>query len=88
MPRGARVVTGYAPIHRIRMASRERLAVGDVERAYRRLLCLPSGAQAWPCPVGYWESIDSYVVVDGRHQYVAALMLGYEWLLVAWMEGG
>jgi hypothetical protein len=41
--------------------------------------------QRWPCPVGHWEG-ERFVITDGRHQYVAALMLGLEFLLVAWTE--
>lgn len=80
---GAHIATGYVPIHKVRMACRERMAVGDVEAAFRRLLqTLP--AQEWPPPNGHWEG-DTFVVHDGRHAYVASLMLGVEHLLVAWV---
>ena len=84
VPAGRRIVTGYVETHRVRMACRDRMSIGDVERAYRRQLSLGS-SQAWPCPVGEWDG-DTFVLLDGRHAYVAALMLGIEWLLVAWIE--
>lgn len=84
VPLGALVVTAYVPIHRIRMACRERMAVGDVDRAYQRLL-QSAPSQPWPPPVGSWEG-ETFVVADGRHAYVAALMLGFAALFVAWVE--
>lgn len=84
VPRGHVVKTAYVPVHRIRMACRERMDASAVERAYRRQLSL-GDAQAWPCPVGWWEG-DTFCLQDGRHAYVAALMLGFDHLLVAWLQ--
>lgn len=84
VPPGRHVCTGYVEMHRIRLANRSRMAVGDVDAAYRRQLSLGS-SQAWPCPVGEWDG-DWFVVLDGRHQKVAAEMLGMTHLLVAWMD--
>ena len=70
----------------------------EVERAYRRQLEL-GDEQGWPPPTGYWRDdgmpTDEYssvgiagtpmVVPIGRHRYVAALMLGVEYMLVAWV---
>jgi len=81
---GARVITGYVPIHKVRLGCRDRMAVGDVEVAYRRQLQL-GPSQAWPCPTGEWDG-DTFVVHDGRHHTVACLMLGIEHLFVAWLE--
>lgn len=83
VPPGYVVQTGYVEIYRIRLACRERMAIGDVDRAYQRQLQLGEH-QAWPCPRGHWDG-DIYVLVDGRHSYVATLMLGFEHLLVAWV---
>ena len=80
---GQTVKTGYVETHRIKLACRDRMAVGDVEAAYRRQLSL-GDQQAWPCPVGEWEG-NLFVIHDGRHQYVAALMLGLTHILVAWV---
>ncbi|PYE84166.1 hypothetical protein [Pseudoroseicyclus aestuarii] len=84
VPPGRRIVTGYAPIDRVRIANRSRMAIGDVDAAMRQQLAL-GAAQKWPCPNGRWEGED-FVVHDGRHAFVAALMLGLEHLLVAWLE--
>lgn len=84
VPAGQAVTTGYVPVHKVKMACRERMAIGDVEEAFRLLLRVrPS--QPWPPPVGHWEG-ETFVIVDGRHTYIAALMLGYEHLFVAWLE--
>lgn len=84
VPPGSVVCTDYVPIGDVRLACKARMAVGDVEAAYRRRIgCAP--AQPWPCPVGKWDG-DRFEIHDGRHEYVAALMLGCEHILVAWIE--
>lgn len=84
VPPGHVVRTAYVAIDQVRLACRDRMAIGDVERAYRKRLQLGS-AQPWPPPVGHWDG-DRFVILDGRHETVAALMLGVEYLLVAWVE--
>lgn len=83
VPPGRIIRTGYVPIDRVTLACRDRMAVGDVDRAYQRLLQL-GDHQPWPSPRGHWDG-DRFVIVDGRHQYVASLMLGIEHILVAWL---
>lgn len=90
VPAGCIVLTGYVPVHRVRLGCRDRMAVGDVETAYRKRLQL-GAAQEWPPPRGRWENDDTdgarqFVIEDGRHAYVAALMCGLDFLLVAWVE--
>lgn len=85
IPPGQIVKTGYVEAHRVRLGCRDRMAVGDVEAAYRRQLAL-GDHQAWPCPVGEWDG-ETFVIHDGRHAYVAALMIGLTHILVAWVEG-
>lgn len=85
VPPGQIVRTAYVRIDQVSLACKARMAVGDVENAYRRRLgCAP--AQPWPCPVGQWVG-ERFEIHDGRHEYVAALMLGCEHILVAWIEG-
>ena len=83
---GQIVQTGYVETHRVRLGCRDRMAVGDVEAAYRRQLAL-GDHQAWPCPVGEWEG-ETFVIHDGRHAFLSALMLGFTHLLVAWVSDG
>lgn len=59
------------------------MAVGDVDRSYQRLI-QQAPAQSWPPPVGHWEG-ETFVVEDGRHEYIASVMLGYSHLFVAWI---
>jgi hypothetical protein len=88
VPAGHVARTAYVPVFSVELACRDRMAVGDVEAAYRRLLQL-GDASGWPPPVGHWtEDRQRFVIVDGRHEYVAALMLGREHVLVAWVEAG
>lgn len=84
VPAGQLVRTGYVPIDAIRLACRDRMAVGDVATAYQRRLQLGAD-QPWPCPRGEWDG-DRFVVFDGRHDVLAAMMLGVEYVLVAWPE--
>lgn len=84
IPSGSIVKTQYVSIDQIKLSCRARMAVGDVDTAYRKRLGL-GNAQPWPCPVGHWSG-DRFVITDGRHEYVAALMLGVENLLVAWVS--
>lgn len=85
VPAGHIVRTAYVPVGQIDLACRDRMAVGDVDAAYRRRLQLGS-AQPWPPPVGRWTEGGRFAIHDGRHEYVGALMLGFERLLVAWLE--
>lgn len=84
VPPGHVVRTGYVAVESVTLACRERMAPGDVKAAYERLLQL-GGHQPWPSPRGHWEG-ERFVIVDGRHQYVASLMLGLTHVLVAWIE--
>ena len=84
VPPGYVVRTGYVPIGEVETACRARMAVGDVKASYERQLQL-GAAQPFPPPRGYWRG-SRFVIEDGRHQFVACLMLGVEFLLVAWIE--
>jgi len=64
---------------------RERMSVGDVERAFHKLLQVGS-ASPFPCPVGFWAG-ELFCLEDGRHEWVAAVMLGKTHILVCWLEG-
>lgn len=86
VPPGAVVRTGYVAVAACVLGCRDRMAVGDVDRAYQRRLQL-GDRQPWPCPRGRWDG-GRFVVEDGRHDFIACLMLGHEHILVAWMEQG
>jgi hypothetical protein len=81
---GKKVATGYVHVENISLACRERMSIGDVNSAYQKRLQL-GDHQPWPCPRGYWSDM-RFVIEDGRHEYVAALMLGQTHILVAWEE--
>jgi hypothetical protein len=83
---GHTVETGYVAIQAVVMHAPpgHQLHPADVERAYCRQLELGTD-QAWPPPTGYWREDGRFVLTDGRNRYVAALMLGLEYLFVAWL---
>jgi hypothetical protein len=84
VPRGKRILTGYVNVWKCRLANRERMAVGDVGSAVQKLLQLGEDS-LHPAPNGKWEG-DEFVIHDGRHEYLAAVMLGRTDILVAWVE--
>lgn len=86
IPPGALVRTGYVPIEAVELACRDGMSMGDLTLARQKRLQL-GDHQSWPPPRGHWSG-DRFVIVDGRHEFVAALMLGQAHLLVAWVEGG
>lgn len=84
VPPGKLIKTGYVRVFNCEFACRERMAFGDVKAAFEKSLQLGDHC-AWPCPKGHWEG-ERFVIIDGRHEYIAALMLGKEYILVAWLE--
>ena len=85
VPAGAKVVTEYVAVETLALGCRDRMSVGDVERAMQRRMAAAPG-QPWPCPRGEWRGDGRFVVIDGRHEVVAAWMLGCSHVLVARIE--
>jgi hypothetical protein len=54
-----------------------------VEKKWRKLL-QQDGCASWPPINGKWDG-DRFIVMDGRHEYLAALMLGWTHILVSWI---
>ncbi len=86
VPPGHIVCTRHIPIFSVKLACRERMAVGDVAAAFQKRLRL-GHFEPFPCPVGHWDGND-FVIVDGRHQWIASVMLGKSHILVSWIEAG
>lgn len=84
VPAGKRIVSGYVSVWKCQLANRARMSVGDVAGAWQKLLQLGEDS-LHPCPNGHWEG-DEFVIHDGRHEYVAAVMHGRTDILVAWVE--
>jgi len=84
VPVGHKVVTGYVDCWKVILSCRAPMSVGDVSAAHNKLLQM-GGEQPWPCPNGVWKD-DVFHIHDGRHQYIASLMLGMSHILVAWIE--
>jgi hypothetical protein len=68
------VRTGWVDIDLRGLSFRHPMSPEAVEKKYRRLLNLGECAP-WPPVVGHWEG-GRFVVCDGRHDYLAALMIG------------
>jgi hypothetical protein len=85
VPPGHVVATAYVPLRNVvcPVSFGHQLYPAEVERAYVRQPAL-EGHQPWPPPTGYWDG-GRFVLTDGRNRFVAALMLGVEHLLVAWL---
>lgn len=78
------VKTAWIDVNVAKLGNRDRMSPEAVEKKYRKIL-QQGDAAAWPPIVGHWDG-DRFVVCDGRHEYLASLMLGREKLFVAWLE--
>lgn len=84
VPAGHFIRTGYVDVFKVRLACRERMAIGDIDRAYQKRL--QSGElHPFPCPNGRWDG-DTFIILDGRHEWLATVALGHSHMLVAWIE--
>ena len=81
---GQSVRTAWVDIDQCRLGFRAPMSPEAVEKKYRRLLCLGDYA-AWPPVIGHWQ-FDRFVVDDGRHDYLASIMIGRARLFVCWLE--
>ncbi len=82
---GERVRSDWIDIDLVVLGCRDRMAVGDVGDKWREILQRGDDA-AWPPPRGHWREDGRFVLTDGRHEYIAALMHGREKLFAAWVE--
>ena len=78
------VRTAWIDIDLCKLGGRVPMSPEAVEKKFRRLLNLDQAAP-WPPIVGHWRG-ERFLVDDGRHDYLAALMLGRERLFVCWLE--
>lgn len=81
---GQSVSTAWVPIEKCVLGNRARMSPEAVEAKYRRLLC-QGDAAVWPPMTGFWREDGRFIVCDGRHEYVASLMLGRASVFVAWL---
>ena len=84
VPPGSIVRTGYVPIEKIRLSSYENLSLPDIKEKYE-IFKQNAPNQIFPCPIGNWEQVN-FVIVDGRHAFVALMILGMSHILVAWID--
>jgi hypothetical protein len=74
----------WVDIDRCQLGNRTPMSPEAVEKKWRTLLN-NNGEECWPPVRGRWEG-DRFVILDGRHHYVASLMFGRTEILVAWKE--
>lgn len=79
------VKTAQIDIDCCKLGSRVGMSPEAVEKKYRKLLCQGDDAACQPPIIGHWEG-DRFIVQDGRHQYLATLMLGRDQIFVAQLE--
>lgn len=84
VPAGHILVTGYVPTAEIVFQSDVPMSVADVKEKITQFTSIGSG-QAYPLPVGNWKD-GRFHLWDGRHRFVASLMLCRRTMLVAWIE--
>ncbi len=78
------VQTASVDIDLCKLGFRSPMSPEAIEKKFRRLLNLGDCAP-WPPIVGHWEN-ERFLVDDGRHDYLAALMLGREQVFVCWLQ--
>ena len=78
------VRTAWVDIDLCRLGFWMAMSPEAVEKKFRRLLNIGDCAP-WPPVVGHWED-GRFLVDDGRHDYLAALMIGRDKLFVCWLE--
>ena len=81
IPEGKIVKTQYVPVKDVYLGCHDRMAVGDVKLVYDELI---QTGPKFPCPFGEWHG-NRFMIIDGRHEFLAYVMLGYDHILVSWL---
>jgi hypothetical protein len=81
---GQLVRTAWVDIDLCRLGNRAQMSPEAVEKKFRRLLNLGDCAP-WPPVVGHWAG-ERFTICDGRHDYLASLMIGRDKIFVCWLE--
>lgn len=81
---GQYVRTEWIDINLCVLGCRRRMDFAAIERAGRKLL-QQGECQSIRAIVGRWHHSGRFIVDDGRHEFLAALALGRQRLLVSWL---
>lgn len=77
------VKVDWVDIDVCRMRCRDRMSPEAVKEKWVRMLNNGEAA-CWPPIVGHWEG-GAFVISDGRHEFIASLMMGRTRVLAAWL---
>lgn len=83
IPEGHILVTGYVPTNEIVFHSECVMSVTDVKEKITQQTHIRGGT-AYPVPIGDWRD-GRFHLWDGRHRYIAALLLNRKTMLVGWV---
>jgi hypothetical protein len=86
IPKGHILKSAYIPIEDIVFTCDVPMGVEGVRDKINQWLSHKEG-QSYPLPVGEWKDGKLHLW-DGRHRYIAALMLARKSMLIAWVEKG
>lgn len=85
VPAGHIVVSGHVRTKEIVFPDHcAPMAIASVKEKIDQFTHIKTG-EAYPLPLGAWQD-GRFHLWDGRHRYIAALMLARETMLVAWIE--
>ncbi|KQS33960.1 hypothetical protein ASG33_07985 [Dyadobacter sp. Leaf189] len=77
--------TAYVSVDDVVLACKDPMSIGDVQLKYE-IVKQNAPKQLFPCPTGHYREDGRFVIVDGRHTYLALLMNGFTHILVSWEE--
>jgi hypothetical protein len=86
VPPGKRVIVDYIAVDKIKLGCKDRMSIGDVKEKYE-LVLQNAPNSVFPTPIGEWDTQKQrFTIIDGRHTTIAYILLGYEHILVSWIE--
>lgn len=84
VPPGQKVVVDYVHVDNVVLACKDKMCIASVKEKYE-LILQNAPNSIYPTPIGEWRG-DKFVLIDGRHTFVAYVINGYQWVLVSWLE--
>ncbi|QRQ99694.1 hypothetical protein [Dyadobacter sandarakinus] len=82
---GGVVKTGYVKTENVVLLCKDPMSKGDISEKYE-LVKQNAPNQIFPCPIGHFREDGRFVILDGRHTFIALVMNGFESILVSWID--